>query len=187
MQKFHVLFGKIKPLTVSCLRLKKVDKSLFQDTNSCHHCNGSDYSNSNRNQPLCSSCHSFLISAKRKRRSNAFYGMGPKLKDLRKFFDEIVERTPPNESDSRPSSTVVSVEEPTTDYKSDTHISALPDEMISNIFSYLNENTLVNCVSRVSKHWRMILGSQQEKWKMRTMKRWPLLKRVTAPSNWLEV
>lgn len=70
--------------------------------------------------------------------------------------------------------------------KSDTHISVLPVEMLSKVFSYLNTDALLK-VSKVSQHWQRILDARQEFWKNLTTKRWPLLQRKTETKSWLKV
>lgn len=122
--------------------------------------------------------------------------MQPQLKDLNKFFSEFLENQNNNDTNekiekravaakakpcSKCTTTIVESE-----YKSDTHISVLPVEMLLKIFSNLNDITLFD-VSQVSEQWKQILDTQQEMWKKYTLKRWPLLQRKTETTNWLKV
>lgn len=118
--------------------------------------------------------------------------MQPQLKNLNKYFSEFLKNQNNNVTNEKiekravaakvkPSTTIVESE-----YKSDTHISVLPVEMLLKIFSYLNDTTLFEA-SQVSEQWKQILDTQQEMWKKYTEKRWPLLQRNTESTNWLKV
>lgn len=127
------------------------------------------------------------------------------LKDLSKFFSEGYKHTksenttvkgnigacskgtiPKSDGNSKIKSENKSEAMP--EVTSDTHISVLPVEMLSKIFSYLNNDTLFE-VSKVSQQWQRIIDNQtqQEGWKNLTTKRWPLLERKTETKSWLKV
>lgn len=113
------------------------------------------------------------------------------LKELREMLDQYRENEEKNktlnqsddESDPEANSSNVAIASKSCDEhcyyfknKSDTKISVLPVEILLQIFSYLDDLTLMNNVGKVSKQWKAILESDQRRWEYFTKKRWPLLR-----------